>query len=60
MATIYMVNDFIKVSETYEQIKELVTFNDWIEVTEKTYRGNENYLEEKNVIQVSKIVRFKD
>ena len=60
MATIYMVNDYIKVSETCEQIQELVTFNDWIEVTEKTYRGNENYREEKNIIQVSKIVRFKD
>jgi hypothetical protein len=59
MATIYMVNDFIKVSETCEQIHELVIFNDWIEVTEKTYRGDEKYLEEKNIIQVSKIVRFK-
>jgi hypothetical protein len=60
MATIFMVNDYINVSETYEQIKELVTFHDWIEVTEKTYRGDEKYREEKNIIQVSKIVRFKD
>ena len=60
MATIFTVNNYINVSETYEQIKELVTFNDWIEVTEKTYRGNENYREEKNVIQVSKILRIKD
>ena len=60
MATIYMVNDFINVSETYEQIQELVTFHEWIQVTEKTYRGNEKYREEKNINQVSKIVRFKD
>jgi hypothetical protein len=60
MATIYMVNDYIKVSETYEQIKELVTFHEWIEVTEKTYRRNEKDYEEKTTIQVSKIVRFKD
>jgi hypothetical protein len=60
MATIYMVNDFIKVSETYEQIQELITFHDWIQVTERIFQGGERYREEKNIIQVSKIVRFKE